>query len=108
MHLEGRLDSDTAAIVDGELDKLAKSPVNVFVIDLEHLVYISSAGLRSIFAAQKIMSQRSGKVVLVNTQPQIKKVFDIVRVADFGVIFTSIEELDHYLDTMQRKVIDGT
>jgi anti-anti-sigma factor len=108
IHLEGRLDHETAAVLDSELDKLAKSPVNVLVLDLEHLEYISSAGLRSIFGAQKTLAQRSGRVVLVNAQPQIKKVFDIVKAADLGVVFTSIQELDRYLDTMQRKVIDGT
>jgi anti-anti-sigma factor len=108
LHLEGRLDHDTAAVLDSELDKLARAPVNVLVLDLERLEYISSAGLRSIFGAQKTLAQRSGRVVLVNAQPQIKKVFEIVRAADLGVLFVSIGELDRYLDAMQRKVIDGT
>jgi anti-anti-sigma factor len=108
LHLEGRLDHDTAAVFDAELDKLAKAPVNVLVLDLQNLEYISSAGLRSIFGAQKTLAQRSGRVVLVNAQPQIKKVFEIVKAADLGVLFVSIQELDSYLDAMQRKVIDGT
>jgi anti-anti-sigma factor len=108
IHLEGRLDHDTAAVLDRELDKLAKSPVNVLVLNLDLLEYISSAGLRSIFGAQKTLAQRSGRVVLVNARPQIRKVFDIVKAADLGVVFTSVEELDRYLDAMQRKVIDGT
>ena len=105
--VEGRLDHDTAAVLDSELDKLAKSPINVLVLDLELLEYISSAGLRSIYSAQKAVAARSGRIVLVNPRPQVQKVFDIVKAADLAAVFTSVQELDRYLDTMQRKVVDG-
>lgn len=107
VHLKGRLDNETAAALDAQLDTLARSSVNVLVFDLADLEYISSAGLRSIFGAQRTMAERSGRIVLVSARPQVQKVFDIVRAADLGAVFTSIQELDAYLDTMQRKVIDG-
>jgi hypothetical protein len=37
----------------------------------------------------------------------VQKVFDIVKAADLATVFTSVEELDRYLDAMQRKVVDG-
>jgi len=107
LRLEGRLDSETAPVLDGELDKVINSTANVVVFDLADLEYISSAGLRSIFRAQQAMAKRSGRTMLVNPQPQVQKVFEIVKAADLGAIFVSIEELDEYLDAMQRKVIDG-
>jgi anti-anti-sigma factor len=107
VHLDGRLDNDTAAILDGELEKLADAPVNIVVFDLSDLHYISSAGLRSLFRAQKTMSERAGRIVLANPQPQIQKVFEIVKAADIAAVFTSTEELDRYLDTMQRKVLEN-
>lgn len=107
LHLEGRLDSETAPELDGELDKLLNSSANVLVFDLTELQYISSAGLRSIFRTQKAMAGRSGKAVVVNPRPQVKKVFDIVKAADLGSVFTSVQELDKYLDVMQRKIVDG-
>jgi anti-anti-sigma factor len=107
VHLDGRLDNESAPVLDTELDTLAGWSINVLVFDLTNLEYISSAGLRSIFRAQKIMAERSGRIVLVNARPQVQKVFDIVRAADLGAVFTSLQELDRYLDTMQRKVIDG-
>jgi anti-anti-sigma factor len=107
VHLDGRLDTENAPILDRELDKLANSPVSVLVFDLADLEYISSAGLRSIFGAQKAMAERSGRIALVNARPQVQKVFEIVKAADLAAIFTSVQELDRYLDTMQRKVVDG-
>ncbi|MGH9335297.1 MAG: STAS domain-containing protein, partial [Vicinamibacteria bacterium] len=97
MTLDGRLDAETVADFDVELDKALESPMKVLVFDLAKLEYISSAGLRSIFRAQKAMKARAGKVLLVNVKPQIQKVLDIVKAVDVGSVFRSVEELDHYL-----------
>jgi anti-anti-sigma factor len=107
LHLEGRLDSETAPLLDGELDKVINSTANVVVFDLADLEYISSAGLRSIFRTQQAMAKRSGRTMLVNPQPQVQRVFEIVKAVDLGAVFVSIAELDGYLDAMQRKVING-
>jgi anti-anti-sigma factor len=107
VHLDGRLDHESVVDLDSELDKLAGQPVNVLVFDLADLEYISSAGLRSIFAARKTMSERDGRIVLLNARPQVQKVFDIVKAADLAAVFTSVQELDRYLDAMQRKVVRG-
>ena len=107
VHLVGRLDSESVAVLDGELEKLAAVPMDVLVFDLANLEYISSAGLRSIFAAQKAMAGRSGRTVLLNPRPAVQKVFEIVKAADLAAVFTSVQELDRYLDMMQRRVIEG-
>jgi anti-anti-sigma factor len=107
VHLDGRLDHESVVDLDSELDKLAGQPVDVLVFDLADLEYISSAGLRSIFAARKAMSERDGRIVLLNARPQVQKVFDIVKAADLAAVFTSVQELDRYLDAMQRKVVRG-
>jgi anti-anti-sigma factor len=107
VHLRGRLDSDTVAFLDKELEGIADAQVDVVVFDLADLDYISSAGLRSIFRPRQALVARSGSVVLLNPRPQVKKVFDIVRATDLAAVFTSVEELDRYLDVMQRKVVEG-
>jgi anti-anti-sigma factor len=107
LRLEGRLDSETAPVLDGEVAKVVNSTATVMVLDLANLEYISSAGLRSIFSAQQSMAKRAGRTVLVNAQPQVQKVFDIVKAVDLGAVFVSIEELDDYLDAMQRQVVTG-
>jgi anti-anti-sigma factor len=107
VHLDGRLDSETVALLDNELSTLAEPPVTVVVFDLAKLEYISSAGLRSIFGMRQALAARSGRIVLLNARPQVQKVFDIVKATDLAAVFTSVEELDRYLDAMQRKVVDG-
>jgi anti-anti-sigma factor len=107
IHLDGRLDSETVALLDSELNSLADSPIDVVVFDLAGLEYISSAGLRSIFGTRQTLAARSGRIVLLNARPPVQKVFDIVKATDIAAVFTSVEELDRYLDTMQRRIADG-
>lgn len=103
----GRLDTNTCAELDRRLVPVLASDIDTLVLDLAGLDYISSAGLRSIFKARKALAARNGKVLVLNPQAQIRKVFDVVKAVPMGEIFTSNEELDAYLDAMQRKVLRG-
>jgi anti-anti-sigma factor len=107
--LAGRLDTQSYAQLDERLAPLLQAPPQayVLVLELSGLDYISSAGIRSIFKARKALSPRGGKVLVVNPQPQIQKVFDLVKAVPMNEIFTSTAEADAYLDTMQRKVLQG-
>lgn len=105
--LGGRLDTHSFDELDRRLAPVLASDIRSLVLDLAELEYISSAGVRSIFKARKALAARSGKVLVLNPQPQIKKVFDVVKAVPLNEIFTSTEEADAYLDAMQRKVLRG-
>lgn len=104
--LSGRLDTHTYQALDEALAPLLATPITTLVLDLSHLDYISSAGIRSIFKARKVLAARDGRVLVVNPQPQIRKVFDVVKALPLNEIFTSVQELDEYLDEMQRRVLE--
>jgi anti-anti-sigma factor len=106
VRLAGRLDNETAASLDRELDQVLAAPIKALVFDLGRLEYTTSAGLRSFLRAQKSMSQRSGKTLFVNVQPPVQKVFDIVKAVDLAAVFRDVRELDEYLDAMQKKVAE--
>ncbi|MFZ4665625.1 MAG: STAS domain-containing protein [Prochlorotrichaceae cyanobacterium] len=106
--LNGSLDTHTTPQLDEALDQLLDSDeVNSVILDLSQLQYISSAGLRVIFKLRKMMRDRNGTTYAINPQPQVKKVFDIVKAMPVESLFTSVEELDRYLDTMQRKFLEN-
>ena len=107
VHMGGQLDAATHGEFDQQLDKLmADLPTGAtLVLDLSALDYISSAGLRSLFLARRQMSDRNGRALIVNPQPQIRKVFDIVKAVPVNEIFTSAAELDAYLTEMQQQVL---
>ena len=105
--LAGRLDTNTHAELDDALAPLLASKIHSLVLDLAELNYISSAGVRSIFKARKALAGHGGKVLVARLQPQIQKVFDVVKAVPLDEIFSSVAEADAYLDAMQRKVVEG-
>jgi anti-anti-sigma factor len=105
--LGGRLDTNTTSQLDNVLSGVLGSDTRNVVYDLADLEYISSAGLRAIFRTQKELAKKSGGIAVVNVQPQVQKVFDIVQALPVESIFTSWDEVDDYLDKMQKKVLEG-
>ena len=105
--MTGSLDSNTAPQLQEAIDNEIDSTVQAFVLNFRKLDFISSAGVRVIFKSKKLMDSRDGKFLLVNLQPQIKKVFDIMKALDGMDVFKSEDEMDEYLTAMQNKVLDG-
>ena len=105
--LSGRLDTHTYEDLDEALAPLLTRHLQSLVLDLAELEYISSAGIRSIFKARKALAGHGGKVLVVNPQAQIQKVFDVVKAVPMNEIFYSTAEADAYLDAMQRKILKG-
>ena len=78
--LEGRLDTTTAPELEAEV-KSSLDNVNELVFDFEKLEYISSAGLRVILGAEKIMKGK-GSMVVRNVNDTIMEVFEITGFSD--------------------------
>jgi anti-anti-sigma factor len=100
----GSLDSNTFAVLEKRLEMLKEGSPKAIILDLKDLVYISSAGLRVILAARKALRGIGAELHVTHLQPQIKKVFDIIKAAPTLSIFGSVGELDAYLDRMQHEV----
>ena len=81
--LEGRLDTTTAPQLEGEV-KGALTGVTELVLDFSQLEYISSAGLRVILYAQKVMNKQ-GTMVLRHVNEMVMEVFEIT---GFSTILT--------------------
>jgi len=105
--LAGSLDTDTAAQLQDKIDHEIDSTVHMVIMDLKRLEFLSSAGLRVIFKTKKYMDSHERKFMLLNLQPQVRKVFDIIKALDGMNVFKSQEEMDEYLTAMQNKVMDG-
>lgn len=78
--VEGRLDTTTAPELEAVVDDTL-SDVKDLVLDFAALEYISSAGLRVILKAQKIMNKQ-GSMKLINVNDSIMEVFDITGFVD--------------------------
>ena len=73
--LEDRLDTVTAPELEASLGDL--SGVTKLIIDMAKLVYVSSAGLRVLLAAQKKMDGNGGSMVIRNANEEIHEIFEV-------------------------------
>lgn len=105
--LAGSLDTDTAPQLETRIDESIDSSVTTLILDMKDLEFLSSAGLGVIFMTMKELNNRQGKFMLINLQPQVQRVFEIIKAMDGMNIFKDREEMDDYLAVMQQKVLDG-
>lgn len=78
--LEGRLDTTTAPQLEAEL-KRSLNGIAALTLDLKALEYLSSAGLRVILSAQKVMNKQGGMVVK-NANDTIMEIFEVTGFSD--------------------------
>lgn len=101
--VSGSIDTNTYAALEKEIDSTLQNSPKAIVLDMKGVSYMSSAGVRVVLKAKKMLLENKGEFSMVNLQPQIRKVFDIINALPDLNIFASIEELDSYLDAMQKK-----
>ena len=82
--LEGRLDTTTAPQLDEEL-KTALAGIEKLEFDFSKLEYISSAGLRVLLSAQKVMNKQ-GSMVIRNANEEIQEIFEVTGFVDILTI----------------------
>ena len=82
--LEGRLDTMTAPELEAELKK-SLDGVEALNLDFSKLDYISSAGLRVLLSAHKLMSAKGGLKV-TNVNEIVQEVFEVTGFADILTI----------------------
>ncbi|HAG70513.1 MAG TPA: anti-sigma factor antagonist [Lachnospiraceae bacterium] len=74
--LSGRLDTTTAPELEEEL-KSSLDGVKELSFDFAELAYISSAGLRVLLSAQKLMNKAGGNMKIKGANEEIKEIFEV-------------------------------
>jgi anti-sigma B factor antagonist len=78
--LEGRLDTNTSPQLEKEL-KDEIDGVTSLTFDFKALEYISSAGLRVLLSAQKIINKQ-GSMKITNVNSEIMEIFEVTGFSD--------------------------
>lgn len=78
--LEGRLDTTTSPQLEAEL-KNSLDDVSELTFDLSKLEYISSAGLRVLLSAQKVMNKQ-GEMKVSGANDELKEIFEVTGFVD--------------------------
>ena len=84
IELEGRLDTTTAPQLEDKINGGLEG-VSQLTFDLNSLEYISSAGLRVLLSAQKVMNKQ-GTMVVKNASEEVQEIFDVTGFSDIFTI----------------------
>jgi len=103
----GPIDTNTYLDLKKEVEAVLQKSPKLIIFNLKDVAFVSSAGIGVVLMAEQTLKPQGGNVVLVNVQPQVRRVFDIVKALPPQQIFASVEDLDSFLALIQRKVIDG-
>ncbi len=80
IEMTGRLETVTAPKLEETL-KSSLQGVSTLIMDMKNLEYISSAGLRVLFSAQKTMNKQ-GEMIIRNVNEDVMEVFEITGSVD--------------------------
>jgi anti-anti-sigma factor len=106
VQLSGSIDSDTYTELDDALKEIIDEKTKAVILDMSNVNYISSAGVRTVIAAQKALKEKNATFAMVNLQPQIKKVFDVLNILHIIDIFDDMPEADKYIDQIIKEEIE--
>ena len=98
----GSIDAHTHSVLEDKVDEILAQQPDVIIFDMEFADYISSTGIRVLLKTKKALKATDGRMVFMKLQPQIQKVFDILKAIPSLKVFASMEELDRYMDVMQK------
>ena len=74
--MAGRLDTSTSGDAYDEMMRIAKSGVSNVVLNLDRLEYVSSAGLRVILMAAKLLKSSDGEMKICHANGVVKEVLE--------------------------------
>lgn len=89
---KGRIDSATSARFGEHLRDLMQSDVRRIVVDFSGIVYLSSAGLRSLLLAGRQAKEGDIRLVLCGLRADVKRVFEISRFDQMFTIYATRED----------------
>lgn len=87
LNVKGRLDQDTCEAFRSDLMKQVEGIARdggAAVLDLTHLDYISSAGLRCFMLAARQAKSQGGRIMVASMQPLVAEIFSI---GHFNLVF---------------------
>jgi len=90
--VSGRLDSHTSTELEQFLEKQLEFDHHGVILDMIHLDYISSAGLRLILNTSKLLKGKNEDFVLCRMQDHIREVFEISGFDTFLNVYPSLKD----------------
>ena len=102
----GSIDTESHDYFRSVVGPLLNKSTKGICVDLKKTDYISSAGLGVLFLIKKFMKENGGDLLFCNPKPQIRKLFETVKVLPKESIFKSLEEADFFFYSIMDQEIE--
>ena len=104
LSLIGPIDENSSTTLDKEICEALAEPVEILVLDMAGVDFITSSGVGILVKAKTSLKRRGANLVIMNLQSQVEKVFEIIHLIPVLEVFESREELDEYLVKVQQNI----
>ena len=90
--LNGRIDTDNSSYFQKHIHKLVEAGFMRLIFNCAGLNYVSSIGIESLTSFLKVLKPRGGDLVLLEIQPKVYEVFQLLGSSRFLAIKKNLEE----------------
>ncbi len=104
--LKGELNNQTSCQLHRAISPMLDAPAKALVLDMKEISFITSTGIGVIVKTRNTLKQKGSDLTMVNIQPQVKRVFDIMQLTPILKVCEDQEELDSYLSTIQNRIVE--
>ena len=101
--ISGSIDSDTYQELESKLESILQPPTVALILDMVGVTYMSSIAFSVIFRAKAAIEKNGGSLTITNLQPNIKKIFDALKVIPES-FFSTLKQADEYLDAYIKSI----
>ena len=102
VELKGSIDTDTHDKLEKEMKEIIDDNIKAVVFDMASVDYVSSMGLGVVVWVKKTLERRDAIFTMINLQPQIKKLFDLMKLAP-NIKIHDIPAGDKYIDQIIKE-----
>jgi len=101
--LNGRIDTDNSAYFQKHIHKLVEAGFMRLIFNCAGLNYVSSTGIGSFTSFLKMLKPKGGDLVLLEIQPKVFEVFQLLGFSQFFAIKKSLEEAVVFFNSEVKK-----
>ena len=101
--LDGRIDTDNSAYFQKHVHKLVQAGFMRLIFNCAGLNYVSSTGIGSFTSFLKMLKPKGGDLVLLEIQPKVNEVFQLLGFSQFFAIKKSLEEAIDFFRSGKKK-----
>jgi anti-anti-sigma factor len=101
--LDGRIDTDNSAYFQKHVHKLVQAGFMRLIFNCAGLNYVSSTGIGSFTSFLKMLKPKGGDLVLLEIQPKVNEVFQLLGFSQFFAIKKSLDEAIDFFRNGKKK-----